>query len=267
MENLHFYIVNMCANGKENPDFELIRPYGTVEFLFIQFKSRGVISLGDATGGNPQVFSPGDCILFEPGFPYSFKPVGMPLCHDWIHFLVSSPEDFRKKGFLFNRLHKPEEGPYLAEMAKIMNPVWLNRTPGHETILNAYMQILTTTYLQSQEVRLLSRYLQERREEFIELRQQLYNRTTPMPTVEELSESVNLSRTRFSQLYTDFFGTSPNKDIQQARLLRAKHLLSATNYALSKIAELCGYGGEFQFIRDFKKHTGLTPGKYRLFRQ
>lgn len=263
MENLHFFVMNMCANGKEDPDFELIRPYGTVEFLFIQFKSRGIISLGDASGGNPQEFSPGDCILFEPGFPYSFKPVGMPLCHDWIHFLVSAPELFTGKGFTLNQLHKPEEGPYLADLVKTMNPIWLNRTPGHETILNAYMQILTTTFLLSQETRLLSRYLQERREEFIALREQLYNRTTPMPSVEDLAATLNLSRTRFSKLYTDFFGIAPNKDIQQARLLRAKHLLSATNYSLSKIAELCGYGGDFQFIRDFKKHTGLTPGRYR----
>lgn len=263
MENLHFTITNMCANWKEAPDFELTRPHGTVDFLFIQFKSRGIISLGDAAGGNPQEFSPGDCILFQPGFPYYFRPVGMPLNHDWIHFVVSDPEAFYQKGFAFNQLHKLDEGPALAELANKMNPIWLYRTPGHETILNAYMQIFTTTFLLSQETRLLSRYLQERREDFIALRQQLYNRTTPMPTVEDLAKAVNLSRTRFSRLYTDFFGIAPNKDIQQARLLRAKHLLSATNDSLSKIAEVCGYGGEFQLIRDFKKHTGLTPGKYR----
>lgn len=263
MENLHFFIVNMCANGREDADFELARPHGTVEFLFIHFKSRGIISLGDASGGNPREFAPGDCILFEPGFPYCFRPVGMPLCHDWIHFLVSDPEVFSSKGFIFNQLYKPEEAPYLVEIVKTMNPEWLNRTPGHETILNAYMQILTTVCLRSQETLPLSRYLQERKEEFLTLRQDLYNRTYGMPTVEELANSVNLSRTRFSQLYTDFFGVSPNKDIQQARLLRAKQLLSSTPYSLSRIAEQCGYGGEFQFIRDFKKHTGLTPGKYQ----
>jgi AraC-like DNA-binding protein len=40
-------------------------------------------------------------------------------------------------------------------------------------------------------------------------------------------------------------------------------LVDDTRYTLAAIAEQLGYKNQYDFARQFKKSTGLTPGQYR----
>jgi AraC-like DNA-binding protein len=52
------------------------------------------------------------------------------------------------------------------------------------------------------------------------------------------------------------------QDLQKSRLNSAKRLLVTTSMPLPDIAEKCGYD-YYNFMRVFKKETGMTPTQYR----
>ena len=78
-----------------------------------------------------------------------------------------------------------------------------------------------------------------------------------------MAKSLSLSRSRFTILYSSFFGISPKNDLINQRILYAKHLLSSSNMNVEEVAVRCGYSNVYHFIRQFKERTGLSPGKYR----
>ena len=83
-------------------------------------------------------------------------------------------------------------------------------------------------------------------------------------TVEELSKRVSLSPSRFHVVYKAMFGISPIKDLIGARVDRAKIILTENESdTLSKIAEQLGYKNPYDFSRQFKQVTGMSPGAYR----
>ena len=80
-----------------------------------------------------------------------------------------------------------------------------------------------------------------------------------------MAEQINLSESRFYVLYKAIFKTTPNQDLIIARMDYAKRLLSQNNtMPIFDVALKCGYSNEFHFIRQFKKHVGITPKKYAL---
>jgi transcriptional regulator GlxA family with amidase domain len=58
-------------------------------------------------------------------------------------------------------------------------------------------------------------------------------------------------------------GASPLTLLQQARVDRAKHLLSTTNGSIPRIVEAVGYADLGTFSRLFTKLVGETPARYR----
>ena len=78
-----------------------------------------------------------------------------------------------------------------------------------------------------------------------------------------MSASVHLSPSYFQNLYKQFFFISATNDVIRARVAHAKSMLKYSSLKVSEIAEECGYTNVEHFIRQFKKHTGYTPNKYR----
>ncbi|MNT88747.1 HTH-type transcriptional regulator YesS [compost metagenome] len=51
--------------------------------------------------------------------------------------------------------------------------------------------------------------------------------------------------------------------ITQARIERAKYLLSQTPLKIYDVASICGYQSPKHFMLVFKQQTGQTPGAFR----
>ena len=82
-------------------------------------------------------------------------------------------------------------------------------------------------------------------------------------TVEKMAKACWLTRSRFSVLYKQFFGTSPGYDLSCAILEYAKEQLKTSNDTIAHIALNCGYTKPESFIRMFNERVGKTPGQYR----
>lgn len=81
-------------------------------------------------------------------------------------------------------------------------------------------------------------------------------------TLEELAAAASLSRFHFSRMFKVTMGQSPSRFIGQLRLDLAKTLLTAGR-TIADVSQDCGFSSESNFVRSFRRATGITPGRYR----
>lgn len=82
-------------------------------------------------------------------------------------------------------------------------------------------------------------------------------------TLRELAHHFGYSEPYLCKLFREEASASFTKILREFRLKQAKKLLQTTDRKLNEICDSIGYSDITQFIRDFKKQYGNTPGKYR----
>jgi LacI family transcriptional regulator len=82
-------------------------------------------------------------------------------------------------------------------------------------------------------------------------------------TVEEVADSVPMTRRSLERKFSDWFGRSPLSEIRRLRIARVKELLATTDMAMPKVAAATGFGTPEYMTAVFKDETGLTPLRYR----
>lgn len=93
--------------------------------------------------------------------------------------------------------------------------------------------------------------------EFIESN---YNRDI---SLSDVAKYIFLSESYFAHTFKEAFGVSPKNYILKVRIGSAEELLSKTDLKISDIAISVGFSSQQRFNDIFKKHTGLTPLRYR----
>lgn len=81
--------------------------------------------------------------------------------------------------------------------------------------------------------------------------------------VDELAKICNISKFHYIKLFTQIMGTTPYQYILQTRVNNAKRLLIDTAQSMDEIAVMAGFCDSKNFIMNFKKQTGITPGMFR----
>jgi LacI family transcriptional regulator len=81
--------------------------------------------------------------------------------------------------------------------------------------------------------------------------------------VADVVRHVGGSRRALELRFQQALGHSVNRDIQQARLERAKRLLAETDLSVARVAEASGFGSANYLIRLFHRRCGLSPAAYR----
>lgn len=82
-------------------------------------------------------------------------------------------------------------------------------------------------------------------------------------TVENLGQLANMSRSSFSNRFTELAHMPPLKYVMFVRLQKASKLLLNTNMTLISVAEAIGYHSEASFSQAFKRQYDLRPGEFR----
>ena len=82
-------------------------------------------------------------------------------------------------------------------------------------------------------------------------------------TVCQLADMSGWSVSRFSCLFKQKFGVSPQQYLIAYRLQKAKELMAFTNLTLNQISEMTGFTDQFHFSKMFKKYENKTPMEYR----
>ncbi|MNP39271.1 Bifunctional transcriptional activator/DNA repair enzyme AdaA [compost metagenome] len=82
-------------------------------------------------------------------------------------------------------------------------------------------------------------------------------------SLEAISCKYSISVSYFSRSFKDQMGINFVQYIWQKRMMAVMNDLTSTNDPLKDIIQRVGYLDTPNFIRKFKKETGLTPGQYR----
>ena len=89
------------------------------------------------------------------------------------------------------------------------------------------------------------------------------NYSDPNLMLQDVAKAVNMSKSRFSTVFSQTTGQTFTEYLIYLRLNKAKELLRTTNYKSSQIAHETGYNDSHYFSYIFKKNMGMTPSEYR----
>jgi len=86
---------------------------------------------------------------------------------------------------------------------------------------------------------------------------------TELIRLESLAERLNYSVSHISAVFKSETNYSLVEYVMQLRMKKAVALLKSTNVPLKEIAASVGYTDVHYFNRLFKRHLGISPGRYR----
>ena len=81
--------------------------------------------------------------------------------------------------------------------------------------------------------------------------------------IPDLAKMESLSMTQYNLHFKNQIGMPPTKYIITLRMDLAKELIESSNLSLVQIASMCGYEDYNFFAKVFKKHTGVSPKRFK----
>jgi len=81
-------------------------------------------------------------------------------------------------------------------------------------------------------------------------------------TVASMAELAHVSASRFAVLYKKLFGVTPMEDLIDARLARARALLTSAGLSVGEAAAQTGFASLCYFSRLFRRRMGTTARDY-----
>ncbi len=95
------------------------------------------------------------------------------------------------------------------------------------------------------------------------LRREIYQNPAKDWYIQDICEQLCISRPYFHKIYLAAFGTTCTQDVIESRIAYAKEILAQTDDAVFDVSQKCGFETDVYFMRQFKRHTGMTPTAYR----
>ena len=80
---------------------------------------------------------------------------------------------------------------------------------------------------------------------------------------DELAAAAGVHPVHLAAVFRQFHQETVGEYIQRLRIRRASDLLADKKMSLSEVAYAAGFADQSHFTRVFKRHMGITPGKFR----
>lgn len=84
-------------------------------------------------------------------------------------------------------------------------------------------------------------------------------------SLESIAAALRMNPYYLCRMFKRGAGYSPMQYILRRRIGEAQSLLIGTNYSVTRIAGLTGFGNPSHFTIQFLKYVGMPPSKYRVF--
>lgn len=82
-------------------------------------------------------------------------------------------------------------------------------------------------------------------------------------TLSQIAKQVGTSKYALSRRFSRLVGVPFRTYLLETRLERARHLLANTVTSMTEITHLVGFGDLPQFDKQFRRHVGVAPSRYR----
>lgn len=83
----------------------------------------------------------------------------------------------------------------------------------------------------------------------------------------EVATIASVHRVHLSREFRRHYATTVGEFLRRKRVEHACHLVSKTNEPLADVAMTCGFSDQSHFSATFRRHVGLTPGRFRQMAQ
>jgi AraC-like DNA-binding protein len=91
----------------------------------------------------------------------------------------------------------------------------------------------------------------------------IHNNYSEKITLEDIAAAAHISRGECCRIFKRLHRTTPFQYLIQFRLLQSTRLLAETNYTISEIAQLVGFGSSSYYTECFKREMHCAPYRYR----
>jgi AraC family transcriptional regulator of arabinose operon len=259
---MKFELISVGFNYYEKIDCVVKRPNGSLDYLFLFFTTETFVEIDHTLITVPS----GTCIIYTPTYPQLYYNNKDGFTNDWFHFSGSKVDSF------FEQLNLPLNTPFqirnysdIRLFIKTLEVEFIKKDLHWEHAVNS---IITNNFVhiareyQHQTNYIINPYKTDLLEKFKIARVEILTNYQKTWKISEMADLVNLSRSRFTILYKEFFQCSPMEDLIRERIEKAKYLLSTHTMSVSSVAYKVGYENICHFNRQFKKITSVPPGKY-----
>ena len=82
-------------------------------------------------------------------------------------------------------------------------------------------------------------------------------------TLDSLAAIAHMNKYYFAHMFTNSYGLSPIRYLNERRLQISRELLETTDYSIAEVAQLSGFTSQSYFAQSFRKSCHITAGEYR----
>lgn len=241
--------------------FQINRPTGSGNYVFICFHDEMIIM----EDGQKQLIKAGSCVLYTPECPHHYYAANDYFTNDWMHFILKDNDTFINDiQFPVNKMIYPSRISDVSHKLREIELEQIEMKTCHETAIDLHIKQLLLQVLREYDRIALTHLNQALCDQLRYLRTQIYTDITKEWYIDDMAKLLNVSNSYFQSIYKYMFGVSPNQDIINIRIDRAKFYLSTRQYTVKEISGMVGYANEYHFIRQFKSRTGVTPKQYPI---
>ncbi len=246
---------------EDNPNFRIDRPSGFDDYIFIHLHNSVEMTLN----GESLITKPYACVIYDKQCYQCWKPVDGYIVHDWMHISGDLPGLLSEIGLEFNKIYYPFTSDFITKICAELEVEFFAEKRFSDMICRAGLEKLFC---------LIARRIAEKdpyefkidkksAQMLRAMREEILGDLSLHMSGGELAKRLSVSESKFYAMYKSMFGISPQKDIINARVEKAKLYLASGSYSVEETAFLLGYTNTFHFIRQFKQMTGKTPGEYK----
>lgn len=218
-------------------------------------------SLDAAAGSTSFRLQPGDVVIYRPNQPYAYQRVGEErMVYLWAHFTGFDVERIlQERGLALDTVYHMERCEETEADFEAIHRLFITRPLYYLEEAGEWLALLLThigrRILQSDDA-----YLRERLKKSLRYLNHHYNEPIAL---EKLAAMEYLSPSRYSALFRQMAGVSPQQYLIGLRLQNARELLTHTDMSVSEIARSVGYEDALYFSRLCRKHFGFSPKAFR----
>ena len=253
-----------CDYNRSNPDHDMInRPSGSGDYLFLYFITPMKVQLGTET----LVTRKNAFLLYTPGEAQIYQAVKR-FQNSFVHFTCDDGHFLAKYDLPANRivyLPDPEAMNTLLRSIYMESVLKQDYFPEQVSLLMHQLFILFSRQLHTYPND--SGISVDLYDHFHKARIEILTHINREWNSDSMAALTNLGVSQFYNYYKLFFNRSPKSELLDARLERAKYLLSVEALPVGQAAAQAGFTNLSHFTRYFKKECGMTPSEYARRRQ
>ncbi|HAJ96484.1 MAG TPA: hypothetical protein DCO72_01935 [Ruminococcus sp.] len=188
----------------------------------------------------------------------------------YLHLQIN--EAFQKRllnnGLTFRETHTLAQPLAIEEVWKILLPAMDAITPSQREMGIHALQLLMCLLEEASDGSVTRAAEVPHYDKLTVLRHDIYQHPEKDWFIQDICNRLGISRPYFHKIYLAAFGTTCTQDVIASRIACSKKLLETTDKAINVVSQQSGFETDVYFMRQFKKHVGMTPTAYRrIYRQ